>query len=967
MRARTGGCHRNSRPKRRRLARAALSGRHAVATKVRVVLLSVAPLVATVFAVVVSVSADEASYDRVSLPLTGVTDIAADEARGLVYVSGGPDDDAIAVAAADGSSVREIEGVQGATQLALSPDGTTLFAAITGGDAIAEVDTASFDVRLHPTGDQSCPQEVAVVGDSVWYAEDAGCTRQHTELRVLDPSTGSTREAFPGYPQGMYYMPAIRNVPGTGLILVNDQYVTGGSLDLIDPTAPTVIAHTQLNGSPANILIKSDGSEAIVGNQGWPDNTMSVYRLSDLSRTEDLVVPEPFFGSPVAGDDHLLVVRSFDSPTVGIVDRSTLELLNTIRFGGENPAGVVDMALIGGTLVAMAIRDGSVEMYHHSAPQAPAPTLTASVSDPVVVGHPATVSGTLADASGPISGAPIAVQDGSGTTRWNLVTDSDGEWSFTHTWPTAGFVQLTVVADGGATRKTAITDLGVAVTKLTPTLEVIAPSEVAPGASIEAQGVLSVDGDAVGDAVIEWFAGCTDGRTIQHASGTVTTAADGSFSTTYDPGYCTQVHLSYTWDGTANTLRAFADTDVAVSWRQARLDITTPAKVYVEDDVAASVALTVDGEAVGEGIPIQAHVRGPDGTVTDVSGTTDTEGNLAVHFPAPKLGNYTITAERDATADTLSAQTETVIKATTVPSALSLAVSPSTIEAGQSVDVTGTLQREDGKNAGVTVQLIAIDENGTRRDRFATTGPGGEFTFVDKPEAAGTSQYWVLYRVGDERYEPADDATASVRVLKTSPNLTLRTDRTTYTAGQPATISVDIGNSDSRAVTVTAARSDGSRTVIYEGTVPQGGLTLSRRMMHTETIRVTTPADPNHKAAAREVKRGVRLKLTTKALSPATHSGDQAIYPVTADPLFAAHTTPIRPGVCLRFQLQKRDSGSWRTIRTSTCRSVDTTGSARWRFDGTHRVDTGYRIRANFSGDTLNLAANAPWARFRFR
>ena len=91
-------------------------------------------LLALVGTLVVSVEvparADEAAYDHVALPLTGITDIAVDEAHGLAYLSGSATDDRIVVARGDGSVAGEITGVTGATDLALNADGSLLYAAV---------------------------------------------------------------------------------------------------------------------------------------------------------------------------------------------------------------------------------------------------------------------------------------------------------------------------------------------------------------------------------------------------------------------------------------------------------------------------------------------------------------------------------------------------------------------------------------------------------------------------------------------------------------------------------------------------------------------------------------------------------------------------------------------------------------------------------------------------------------------
>lgn len=69
----------------------------------------------------------------------------------------------------------------------------------------------------------------------------------------------------------------------------------------------------------------------------------------------------------------------------------------------------------------------------------------------------------------------------------------------------------------------------------------------------------------------------------------------------------------------------------------------------------------------------------------------------------------------------------------------------------------------------------------------------------------------------------------------------------------------------------------------------------------------------------------------------------------------------------MRFRLQQYSSGSWQTVKDSNCRTTDSTGEARWRYRDDHSAGVAYRVRASFGGDSLNLDATAPWARFRFR
>ena len=100
--------------------------------------------------------ADEAVDAHVSLSLTALGSVAVDNLGGWVYVTGAPGDDDIVAVKPDGSSMRQIP-VVGATNLAVSTDGSTLAASLPAENAIAVVDTANDGLTLYPLGANACP------------------------------------------------------------------------------------------------------------------------------------------------------------------------------------------------------------------------------------------------------------------------------------------------------------------------------------------------------------------------------------------------------------------------------------------------------------------------------------------------------------------------------------------------------------------------------------------------------------------------------------------------------------------------------------------------------------------------------------------------------------------------------------------------------------------------------------------
>lgn len=110
------------------------------------------------------------------IPLAGFGDIVVDTEREQVFVSGGPESNGIVVTDLRGNVEKTIEGQQGATGLALSEDGTTLYAALTSGDAISEISTEELGetARHNVGGAQSCPTDLSRAGANVWFSYGCG-------------------------------------------------------------------------------------------------------------------------------------------------------------------------------------------------------------------------------------------------------------------------------------------------------------------------------------------------------------------------------------------------------------------------------------------------------------------------------------------------------------------------------------------------------------------------------------------------------------------------------------------------------------------------------------------------------------------------------------------------------------------------------------------------------------------------
>lgn len=904
--------------------------------------------------------ADEAIYAYTALPLTGVRDIVVDESHDRAYISGAPTDDRIVVVAGDGSILHEITGVTGATELALNGDGSRLYAAVPASDAIVEIDTASYVVTMLPTGDGTCPNEVAAMGSTVWYAEDDGCDGQFTILRILDPITGTTQVALGPYPFGYYYDPDLYRVPGSDHLLVEQRGVSGGNLDIIDTSDRSLLARQQLVNSPGDVVLSPDGAQIALGYWGLSAE-FEVRSTSDLQITASPDLPAGWNPATAAGDDAHVALAA-DDGTIAVLDRTSLTAANKIRFGGELYPGVDKLAFLSGALFALQHRaDDTVRLYRSAMPGVPAPLLTATAPNPVTVGKPATLSGTLSEGGTPLAGVELRIEDEDGAVLGRPVTDESGAWQLTHTWSVPGGVSLLVFADGDETRKTSVTPLAFVVVKNPSALALSGPTSVQPGDAILLDGTLSEDGHGVHPATVSWQANCID----PYASGptsTVPTKADGTFTVTVSTsGTCASYDIDAWWAGDADTSAATDSQQVNVSWKRASLTLDVAGSAFLGDEVTATALLTVNDDPVGSA-PVSVTITGPASYHLTATPETTSEGTVSVPFTVAANGTYTVTMTRAATADTLGASAVGAVVVTAVPSTLALAPSPGQVAVGGTVHVNGELSRADGVDGDLVVHLISSDESGARRDQFTTTGPDGTFTFTDVPQEAGTTHYTVLYAGDSPRYLSAEGGTA-VTVSKASAGLVLQPDRPAYTAGQTAHLLLDTRIAG-LAVTLTATEGTGSPRVVYSGVVPSAGLSVAYPMRFNTRFTLSSPTTTTMLAGQITVDRQTRLAIVTRARGGQLQ-GTVYVYSASADPVFVTSVRPVRSG-CVRYTLQRRAATGWRTESRSRCRAI-TDGRVRFVLSGRQRTGVDYRIRPVFAGDARNATTYGAWLQLRFR
>ena len=137
-------------------------------------LLTAAATVLGLTGVIVPGAADSYAASGVALPIAHFSHLLVDAAHGHLFFSGGAGTDGILVTDLDGGDATTIGGEPGATGLALSDDGSTLYAALPDRDAIAAISTDTLaETARYGTGADTRPDSLAVAGGTLWFGYGA--------------------------------------------------------------------------------------------------------------------------------------------------------------------------------------------------------------------------------------------------------------------------------------------------------------------------------------------------------------------------------------------------------------------------------------------------------------------------------------------------------------------------------------------------------------------------------------------------------------------------------------------------------------------------------------------------------------------------------------------------------------------------------------------------------------------------
>jgi hypothetical protein len=337
----------------------------------------------------------------VTLPITNYSHMLVDPAHHHLFITSGSGSTSVLVTDYSGQTVATIPDEPGATGLALSSDGSTVYAALADGDAISAISTSTLaETARYLTGTGTEPTYVAYSSGKVWFGYGAAA---QGGIGSVDPSTSPATVTLQAASGSWYAAPLVAATAGGELVAgePGQSPVQLASYDVSSGTA-TVLAPEEFLDEAANLSsmqITPDGTDVVLAS-GYP-YYQEIYRVSDLSA--DGTYPTTNYPNSVSisSDGTVAAGTVTGSNEVFVFAAGASTPLNTINFGSAELASD-GVALTPDKSLLFAVTLGSAPTLNIiSDPAQPAldPTSTTVTCSPgtVAVGQATSCTATVTD------------------------------------------------------------------------------------------------------------------------------------------------------------------------------------------------------------------------------------------------------------------------------------------------------------------------------------------------------------------------------------------------------------------------------------------------------------------------------------------------------------------------------------------------------------------------------------------
>ncbi|MET8335635.1 hypothetical protein ABZV14_06985 [Streptosporangium canum] len=491
-------------------------------------------------AVVPAASAADSTTD-LGLSLSYSTksgDVAA--GGGKIFVSA---EDRIIITDSHGTLTDTITDLPYAADLAITPDGTRLYAALRGSNEVAEIDTAALTItRRISLAAHPCPSYLALSGNQLWVGYGCG-TDWAGGVVGLDVSASAPQPTE--LVAERYGAPRVAAAGDT--LVVGDTGLSPADLLVYDVGATPAVLRGEIDGHThdlynlLDLAITPDGSMVISAfgspyrYEGW--NTTSLAKIRTYGE-EETHTGYPAAVAISADGAHVAAGWTREpSRSIELYDAATAAKVYT----KSSPTGeMVEGSLtFSGTHIVGVLRESFTDRLHLWRSEGAAlPTSTVTLTGPsaATVQEPLTLTGRLALTDGSAPGAqPLVVTrrlpDGTSATLADVTTAADGAFTITDTPQVAGETSYDVRWEGDRGYQGSTASVTVAVAKQQSSLTLTGPTEGVIGEQLRFSGELSFDGQAPGSPLsLKVLRTVLINHRPVTAQLTVTTSNDGSFN-----------------------------------------------------------------------------------------------------------------------------------------------------------------------------------------------------------------------------------------------------------------------------------------------------------------------------------------------------------------------------------------------------------------------------------------------------
>jgi hypothetical protein len=253
-----------------------------------------------------------------------------------IFFTSGSGSDTVLVTDYSGQTVATIPNEPGATGLALSGDGSTVYAALANGDAVSAISTSTLtETARYATGTGTDPTYVAYTSGRIWFGYDAAT---HGGIGSIDPSASTATVTLnaTSEPVNTWYAAPMLTASPNGELVAGEpgqSPVQVASYDVSSGTA-TVLAPSRFITAASNLesmQITPDGKDVVVAS-GYP-YYHQVFQVSNLSADGEYPTTNYPNSVSISGDGTIAAGTDAGSNEVFVFAPGGSTPLNTYNFG----------------------------------------------------------------------------------------------------------------------------------------------------------------------------------------------------------------------------------------------------------------------------------------------------------------------------------------------------------------------------------------------------------------------------------------------------------------------------------------------------------------------------------------------------------------------------------------------------------------------------------------------------------